>query len=272
MADAGKSKDERMLESLQAEVAELRAQLENEQLRARRESSQQSNAHHSLMAITGLFRLYTDDNGVMMQTQNWPHRMGATRANAHISELFQTDEARAYFKEVYDLRHQFQKPTRDDQAANWRCVFSSEGGTGPSLDTWVSNSPTGWTCEGGTATTGDSLDAAELYLSSPVKLVGPEDDFRIEYMARADEEPQDLSVVVGSSPRFEMGSWQALRPDAAGYGFVFGGMHNMSTELQRCMRRVSQAVEGGIVAGHDHHCVAQRIGGRLEFVVDGETV
>jgi AraC-like DNA-binding protein len=60
------------------------------------------------------------------------------------------------------------------------------------------------------------------------------------------------------------------RPDVAGYSFAFGAMGNHGTEIQRYGEPLLERPGLRVIPGRDYRCVAERLGGVLRFVINGQ--
>jgi hypothetical protein len=185
-----------------------------------------------------------------------------------ISELI--PELADYFKKVQYLQNEFPKVAQGAANTPWTLAFPPVSGYEKAFDDWVQLPKNSWTIKDGTVmAAGDMPKAMEYYLVSPNELVGPEEDFRIEYEACALANPVDLSVITGSAIPEGNVSMGDSRPERNGYCFAFGAFNNDTTELQRGMETFCENREVHIKPGQTHHCVAERIGGMVRFFVDG---
>jgi hypothetical protein len=250
-------------------------------------ASNMSNRWASIRTALGYVSVLVDETFTVKNVRNATALLGCSQTGVHVAELFGTDSARRYFEAIEQTIKKLEELPEAFKYRKWKRVYTSghsgaEGFTSwnefPS-GTWEKGHDqartilnTGSTDQGRAASSRPPLD--EYFLVSPFELVGPSDDFRVSYRARAGGRAGDLSLVVGNTPvTDDAGHKLLVRPEENGYCFAFGSYDNRSTELQRCvMPARTPAARKLITPGRDHACLAERIGGVLRFEVDGEEV
>jgi hypothetical protein len=260
--------------ALHDQVDRLRAALGDEKARAHQlqvASSHASIARINLLTTLRIARINVDDDLNTRQVSNAVHVIGDSKLGVPIESLFGTDDAERYFEQIRYLCDYIPRVSVEAGRQPWKQVFPPESSSGASLETWLPKPENSWDAKPNMALTRYLPHAVEYFLSSPTEIIGPEDDFRIEYMACTSSSPRDLSVVVaGKLDVLPLMNQYTTRPEDVGYCFAFGCMDNACTELQRMMLTVAVTEEVKIVPGRNHHCVAERIGGLLRLLIDGK--
>jgi hypothetical protein len=243
------------------------AEVEKERDRLERNYSDTIHNHFSVLASLDCCLIKLSENLVIQRAWNSYNVFHGFVEGRHILEALAPDWAEHYFSELFSLRDTILAIAGKNEDRGWDTVFESAGGN---LAGWVAYpSVRDWVIEDDRASVANT--PAGRYLISPVELVGPWDDFRIEYTAIAHTRPSDLSVVVGVGLVAQEGGRPAQIPEDGGYCFAFGAHNNTCSQLQRLERPVWQS-EISIVQECAHKCVAERSGGRFRFYVDGEMV
>jgi hypothetical protein len=177
-------------------------------------------------------------------------------------------EAAPYFEQVRRFGEEFPKFAEAAAAQPWTTAFASADIHGEGFRDWIQTPATAWDFEAG-GSRAVSRKMGDLYLISPRELIGPDEDFRIEYTALAPENPCDLSVITGGYAANEAAWTRDSLLESRGYCFAFGAFENRVTELQRQIRNVHATSDVLITPGKAHRCVAERVGGIVRFFVDG---
>ncbi|PCJ56093.1 MAG: hypothetical protein COA79_19930 [Planctomycetota bacterium] len=212
-----------------------------------------------------------DNTGTIIDETYAHNVVGLTKIGRKIEDLFvKTPEANEYFNGILKLNGRLVSAYEKVKELKWENVSLGLDKSNPFKE-WIPSYEDDWTINGKSARTKLRKNKRNHYLTSPIKLIGPNDDFRISYNAQAFSAPCDLSIVVG-------GNWNVLEdargsyyiPEDKGYCFSFGAFRNTETHIQICSKRIeAETTEYLIEPGKLHHCVAQRIGGMLRFTIDG---
>jgi len=258
------------LEELRTSCGKLKLQLA-EALKERdvmeRRYSDTLHSYLSLLASLDCCMMKLPESLVIERAWNSYNVFRSFVEGRNLGEVLAPDWAKQYFVELFSGRDAILTIAGRNEDRTWETVFESAGGR---LARWVPYPfAKDWVIKDDRASTIDL--PAERYLVSPVALVDPWDDFRIEYTAAAHSQPSDLSVVVGVNIVAEDSAHQYQIPEDGGYCFAFGAHENVCSQLQRLQRPVWQS-DTHIVQEHPHKCVAERSGGRFRFYVDGKMV
>ena len=267
------SGDANALYELRTEVATLRSRVAMLSAEARANYvlfNHAVNSRNSIVSVGRMCSVLLRDDLTIVSTANTEAILGHIELGHPITEALAGSAVRDYFNAIHALGTQLSAAAGSVVRERWTPVFPAPGSHAPAFEDWVSVPPGTWESDPSTARlVRDAVPGSEHYLVSPGELIGPNDDFRIEYTARADGPPRDLSLVVGAGIVPGVAGVHGARPDNDGYSFAFGAMENQSTELQRRLETICENENVRIEPGRDHHCVAERVGGQLRFMVDG---
>ncbi len=259
---------------LREEIAALQEALKAEQDRCRQAvvaSHHTALARLHLRSTIGLCNVLVDGELNTLQLTNPIGVLGKTGLNVPIESLFETDEATDYFEQFRYVRQVLHDLSEEDPDTGWQEVYPAQRQAG--FEQWLERPKEHWQRSPALALTQVAPEAIERYLGYPDELVGPDDDFRVEYMACTASVPRDLSLIVGGKLEpAETPKEAFIRPEERGYCFAFGAVNNSVTELQRLFLPVAINETVRVLPGRNHRCLAERVGGILRFSVDGTEV
>ncbi len=198
-----------------------------------------------------------------------------TKQRRPITEMFvNQEEARQRFEFIYNVPEEMKKAEAEFSDCKWKTVFFSKNSKQNSFDSWVAAPENVWEVSGSEIRTKALLHEQDAHFYSTKELIGPRQDFRISYIAKAERDPVDLSCVVGRSPYVQEGICEPSLIDKEGYSFVFGGFDNFLSCIQRKSYSVDSTInyDAHIEQGKEHHVVATRVGGHLTLEINGQLV
>lgn len=247
-----------LIEALRAELAGLLARY-----------SRLSNARGNMFNSARICSLRLNPDFTVASYRNTSRILGPVHRGHPAGGIIGTGEAKAYFDGFQKLAALLPELAAATPEDGWSPVYPLESDETTGFANWHSMPAGAWYTSPHTAET-LQVDSGELYLMSPRALIGPGEDFRIEYKARCgNSDPEDLSLVIGSSIPQNDEDIDNFRPDSAGYCFAFGAMDNFSTQIQRAGEALVENRDVRISPTHSYECVAERIGGVLKFTIDG---
>ena len=178
-------------------------------------------------------------------------------------------ETAPYFDRFRRFGEEFPKLAEAAATQPWSTVFPLPDAGGSSFADWRQSPAEAWDVATSGVRAVSRIANLDQYLTAPRELIGPAEDFRIEYTAMAPANPCDLSVVTGGRAPDSRSGVRDSRMESRGYCFAFGAFDNRVTELQRQVQKVCTTDGFLITPGQAHRCVAERIGGMVRFSVDG---
>lgn len=222
--------------------------------------------------LLGCCELSINSDFKITRTVNPYPVIGVFDDTKQVTALFSEDDTADYFQWFIDIPDQMLEFAESTESSAWEIKFDSTKSNGVSMLDFHTLPEGSWELTGEHGMSSEIPHAEGLYLIYPTEIISNTDDFRIEYTARADDNPCDLSCVVGPPPVFSSTQKRFVQiPEDNGYCFGFGALSNELTQLQRCWRPMV-SVKKSIEKGREYRCVAERVGGRLRYSVDGEPV
>lgn len=260
--------------ALRARLAKLETELSAAQLKIealRIDTSTKTNDSHWIRKELKCTEALVEDDGTLsyLTTQllaGQTEIIGPDHVGKPFADVFRPGAYKAYADEIRALFVELTALAKHPSPPKWNQRYPDPSSSTPPLAGWASYPESAWRLQRETGHVSSRLQKCQYY-TSPAELIRPDEDYRIEYFAQANQVACDLSLVVGGKEQLSAKGHVFVRPDDHGYCFGFGAYANASTVLQREFRTLKRS-KIRIHPRAQHHCVAERIGGCFRFLVD----